>query len=188
MKAQAPDLPAYRQPLLPDDYGETVDKVLGALQVDAEYRDLADGIVENGPLNLGRIWTAARSPITLPSCRPGPSRLQLGSDDSRIYDLVVRQFLASLVGPTTWATVERLVELEVADGDNAIFENRGSLKSRLLAALGQKAEAGNRLPALVPGSRPRQVDVAVLEGGRRKAAKPRSRYTDGLLASWNRDD
>jgi DNA topoisomerase-3 len=171
---------------LPSDYGETVDKVLASLQTDVAYQDLADSVVEGGPQNIDRVLdgTKVSDHFAIVPTGAEPSET-LGADDSRIYDLVVRQFLAALMGPATWATVERTVHIAVPEGDDSVF--RTTAKSLevpgFLGALGQEAGAGRQLPALVPGSNDAvgvTVDVVSLVE-EEKLTKPPARHSEGAL-------
>ena len=82
-----------------------------------------------------------------PSCHPS-----LTGDDLRVYDLVLRQFLASLMGPATWAVVERIVSDRGggSTGGGARAKFRTTARSLeipgFLEALGQEAGKGTTLP------------------------------------------
>lgn len=171
---------------LPEDYGEKVGEILAALSIDADFQKVATDIVTNGPLNLDRILDNSKVSdhfAIVPTGAEPPD--SLGADDSRIYDLVVRQFMASLMGPATWATVERHVTIPVADGDDAVFRTTArSLEiPGFLEALGQEAGAGSQLPALVPGQDAVEgVEVAVGDGAdEEKETRPPARYSEGQL-------
>jgi DNA topoisomerase-3 len=171
---------------LPGDYGPTVTKVLDALAVDADYQALASGIVEAGPLNLDKILDDAKVSdhfAIVPTGAEPPA--DLSGDDARIYDLVVRQFLASLMGPATWATVERHVTVPLGADDSAVFRTtaRALEVPGFLEALGQEEGAGSQLAPLAPGQD--EVEgVAVATDAvadEEKLTRPPSRYTDAAL-------
>ena len=144
---------------LPDDYGALVPQLLGAVAGLppgdwAEHAGIAQRVVAGGPQNLKRMLDTSKVSdhfAIVPTGNPlsGP----LSGDDLRVFDLVIRQFLAALMGPATWATVERYVSVET-DADAARFRTtaRSLEVAGFLEALGQQVGAGSTLPALVPGT------------------------------------
>ncbi len=170
---------------LPSDYEEVVRETLSSLETDVAYRSLAEGVSAD-PQNLDRILNDSKISdhfAIVPTGAEPPTGL--GADDSRIYDLVVRQFLASLMGPATWAVVERQVVIPVDNGTDAAF--RTSARSLeipgFLEALGQEAGAGSSLPALVLGKDSVDgVEVAVSDAvEEEKLTRPASRYSESQL-------
>lgn len=179
---------------LPDDYGPVIDQLLAELQNLpkgdwGEHAGLAQRLAASGPLNLDKILDSSKVSdhfaIVPTGAAPPPD---LSSDQLRVFDLVVRQFIASMMGPATWATVERLVEIDVGDllgGDKALFRTtaRSLEVPGFLEALGQEAGKGTTLPALEPGSdkvegveaRADSIDIE------EKQTKPPSRYTEAQL-------
>jgi DNA topoisomerase-3 len=171
---------------LPADYGETVATVIDALGADVAYKELSATIVREGPQNLDRLLDGSKVSdhfAIVPTGAEPPDNL--GADDARIYDLVVRQFLAALMGPATWATVERSVTIPVQGGAEASFKTsaRALEIPGFLAALGQEAGVGRQLPPLVPGSdEAAGVPVAVIGAEREeKLTNPPSRYSEAAL-------
>lgn len=171
---------------LPDDYRETLDAVLDALGTDAEYSKLSQGIVANGPLNLEKIIDGSKVTdhfAIVPTGNEPPTTLR--ADDAKIYDLVVRQFLASMMGPATFDTVDRRVEVQVPGAQPAVF--RTTAKSLeipgYLEALGQEAGKGTTLPALVPGEKQASgVGVTVgIAADEEKETRPPARYSEAQL-------
>ena len=66
----------------------------------------------------------------------------LDGDDLRIYELVVRQFFAALMGPATFDVVEREVEVDIGEASPLVFTtNAKSLEvPGFLEALGQEKD------------------------------------------------
>lgn len=139
---------------LPSDYSATVHNVLEALTADVAYRDLASSVLTNGAQNLDKILDGTKVSdhfAIVPTGAEPPG--DLSGDDARVYELVVRQFLAALMGPATWAVVEREVKVDVPSGEPAIFRTNAKALEvpGFLAALGQEEGSGSELPPLVPG-------------------------------------
>src|SRR5690606_22729865 len=106
---------------LPSDYAETVGNVVSHLETDAEYMKVAAKIAAEGPQNLDRLLDDTKVSDHFAIVPTGnESDRALSGDDAKIYELVVRQFMAALMGPATWATVERLVALPFED-DEVLF-------------------------------------------------------------------
>ncbi|MEN0061798.1 MAG: DNA topoisomerase [Myxococcota bacterium] len=179
---------------LPDDYGPVVDQLLTELQGLpkgdwAEHADIAARIQAAGPENLGKVLDSSKvtdhnaivptgNPLTEP----------LNGDNLRVFDLVVRQFLASLMGPATWATVERFVAMDVGEvlgGKPARFRTtaRSLEVAGFLEALGKTEGDGTQLPALMPGHDEAndvqvQHDQTVVED---KETRPPGRFSEAQL-------
>ena len=179
---------------LPDDYGPIVDQLLAELQNLpkgdwAEHAGLAGRVEAAGPLNLDKILNSAKVSDHFAIVPTGnPLSEPLSGDDLRVFDLVVRQFLAAMMGPATWATVERYVNIDVGDllgGAKARFRTTArSLEiPGFLEALGQEAGKGTTLPALIPGQDqaqdvPARCDESQIED---KETKPPGRFTEAQL-------
>lgn len=170
---------------LPDDYEETLREVLASLEEDFEYAKLATGIVEVGPLNLKKVIDGSKVSDHFAIIPTGRHPEGLSADDSRIYDLVVRQFLSALMGPATWDVVERFVDVVVPDAEGARFRTtaRSLEVPGFLEALGQEAGKGTTLPSLVAGQlKVDGIDVSVLQATEEeKVTQPAARYTEAAL-------
>jgi len=169
---------------LPDDYEAPVRKVLDALCVDREYRDLADRVLAEGPQNLGRILDSSRVSdhfAIIPTGVPGEG---LSPDDHKVYDLVVRGFLASLMGPATWSNVERTVVVGQGDSAPAFRKTARSLEvAGFLEAFGREVGDGTDLPPLVPGANDAagvQVDLVGVRDEEQQT-RPPPRYNEAAL-------
>ncbi len=178
---------------LPGDYAPTVAKVLDAVAsyaeagVYGEHAAHAKKVVREGPQNLERILDDSKVSDHFAIVPTGGAvKEALTGDDARIFDLVLRQFIAALMGPATWAVVERIVRVAVEgepSGANFRTTTRSLEVPGFLAALGQEADLSGVLPALVPGSDKVdgvavQLDELAQEG---KETKPPPRYTEAQL-------
>jgi DNA topoisomerase-3 len=171
---------------LPDDWRGTLDTVLAALAVDADYRALAKKIDEDGPQNLDVVLDGSKVTdhfAIVPTGVEPPD--DMGPDDRRIYDIVVRQFLASIMGPATWAVVERQVEVAVPADAPAFFRTTArSLEiPGFLEALGSEEGRGTLLPALAPGQDVAHGVAVALDGATEseKETKPPTRHNEAAL-------
>jgi len=169
---------------LPDDYEAPVRQVLASFSIDREYRDLAGRILEDGPQNLGRILDSSRMSDHFAIIPTGTAAGELSPDDYKIYDLVVRGFLASLIGPATWSNVERMVL--VASGKEVVRFRKTARSLEVagfLEALGRKVGDGTDLPSLVPGrNNASGVEVTLVEvREEEKETRPPARYNEAAL-------
>ncbi|MCB9685119.1 MAG: DNA topoisomerase III [Alphaproteobacteria bacterium] len=173
---------------LPGDYGPVVDQLLGSLATlsDPDHAEIA-GIaarVQQAPENLSRVLDSSKVSdhfAIVPTGNPVPA---LSGDDARIFDLVVRQFLAALMGPATWATVERIVEVPAGERPARFRTTARSLEvAGFLEALGQQVGAGTTLPALIPGNDDASGVVAAIEDHvvEDHETRPPGRYSEAQL-------
>ncbi|TNE85393.1 MAG: DNA topoisomerase III [Deltaproteobacteria bacterium] len=138
---------------LPDDYGPTIDEILGNLAGLVDYQSICGTIDNDGAQNLDKVLDSTKVSDHFAIVPTGTlPEQELSGDDARIYDLVVRQFLASLMSPAVWAVVERFVDV-VLPSETVTF--RTTAKSLevpgFFEALGRESQDSD-LPALVPGS------------------------------------
>lgn len=171
---------------LPGDYLATVQQIIGALTADADFTTVATRIQSEGLQNVEIVLDSSKVSdhfAIVPTGAVPPTTMS--PDDSRIYELVCRQFLASFMGPATWATVERLVELPVPDAAPAVFRTtaRALEVPGFLEALGMEEGKGTELPPLVPGSDTATGVEALVERveDEEKQTKPPARLTEAAL-------
>ena len=146
---------------LPSDYEPTVRTVLeqlsrggASLPSMPDVAGLAAHVASN-PLNLDKLLDSTKvSDHFAISPTGNPLGAPLSGDDARVFELVVRQYLAAMMGPATWSQVERIVEIPIGERDPMRF--RATARTLeipgFLVALGQSADDSNPLPALNPGS------------------------------------
>lgn len=152
---------------LPSDYGATVAGVLEALATGGlgETSAVAASIVASGPQNLAVVLDdkGVSDHFAIVPTGNLPAG-ELSGDDARVWDLVLRQFLACWMGPATWATVEREVVVAGHAGPATFRASSRTLEiPGFLTALGQEASDEQRLPPLAPGQdAPKGVTAAVL--------------------------
>lgn len=174
---------------LPADYGDNVRTSLTTLAGTPTYGALATTILGDGPKNLDKLLDDSKvsdhfAIVPTGTLPEGP----LSNDDERVFDLVVRQFLAALMGPATWTQVERIVAIDLpaagaAPAETARFRATGRTLEDpgYLLALGVPQAAA--LPPLVPGQdAPTGLGAALVDAAEEaKETKPPSRYNEAQL-------
>ncbi len=170
---------------LPDDYEATVRETLDKLAAGSDQKDVAQKVLTDGLQNMDRILDSSKITDHFAIVPTGTIPTGLTGDDVKIYELVVRQFIASMMGPATWANVERIVAVDV--GEDAPAQFRSTAKSLeipgFLEALGQEAGAGTHMPHLVPNQEtaagvPANIDdISDFE----KQTRPPARFNEGQL-------
>jgi DNA topoisomerase-3 len=185
---------------LPPDYREPVQNVLRMLEEKANrpaegfldfplYGRAARHLQKEGLQNQARIFDAKGVSdhfAIIPTTEVAPAGLR--PDEARIYNLIVRRFLAAFYPPATWIKVERIT---------VVAENHFRTRSRHLAKAGwyevyerdPEAEKDRELPALAPTLVPGQDkthDVPArnltLEA-RADETRPPARINEGRLLS-----
>jgi DNA topoisomerase-3 len=170
---------------LPDDYGPTIDNILGFLSNEADLGSVAARVVKDGPQNLDKVLDSTKVSDHFAIVPTGQgSTADLSDNDRKIWDLVVRQFLASLMGPATWATVERFVDVETPAGVARFRTTARTLEiPGFQEALGKETGSGSDLPALVPGRDQSSGVAAAVDDVEIHASetKARPRYSEAML-------
>lgn len=93
---------------LPEDYKDHVDKVVAEFSGSGAYGPFGSYLKRNGLQNKSRIFDNKKVSdhfAIIPTQGVPPKGLS--GDDARIYDLVVRRFLAAFYPPAEWIRVER---------------------------------------------------------------------------------
>ncbi|HXP90185.1 MAG TPA: DNA topoisomerase [Fibrobacteria bacterium] len=166
---------------LPEDYPPEVVRILG--QLDGPYRGLAGKIKDpTRVLNAKKIFDNAKISdhfAIVPTGEPASSALS--PVEAKVYDLVVRRFLAAFLDAAVWKIVERTTRV----GDDAFRTT-----AKVLATAGWREAFGkeeeedveigmaSRLPGLGSGTSPVETETVLLEGFE---TKPPARYNDATL-------
>jgi len=176
---------------LPDDYGPVVDEViewatgLSGVEGMDDVSGVASGVKAAGPKNLKKLLDSDKVSDHFAIIPTGnPVEQVLEGDDLRVFSLIVRQFLAALMGPATWATVERIVTIDLGDAQPRFRTTARSLEiPGFLEALGQEKGKGTRLPALTPGNDKVTGVVVGLDGVEEEAkeTRPPPRYSEAQM-------
>ncbi len=180
---------------LPEDYGPVVEQVLDWVEAMSGLDGLDDlpavasKVKAAGPQNLQILLDSKKVSDHFAIVPTGnPIETKLSELDLKVFSLIVRQFIAALMGPATWATVERIVDVEL-DQEGATSPARFRTTARslelpgFLEALGVEQGKGTHLPALVPG----QNDVKGVRVDHHgtteetKQTRPPGRYSEAQL-------
>ena len=179
---------------LPEDYGPAVQERVEQYARAASnphmepYVTLAKQVETEGIQNLGRLLDSSRVTDHFAIVPTGNlPKTELTGDDQRVFDLVVRQFLAALMGPATYAVVDRSVSVTIPSESNPVTFKSSSRSLEIpgfMRALGKKGDDDTKqLPALVEGKdKVSGVPASVLEVvSDEKDTKPPARYTEASL-------
>ncbi len=171
---------------LPSDYTATVSQIVESLVDLPGLGDVAQTVIRAGVQNLDVVLDDTKVSDHFAIVPTGKLPAEpLTGDDLRVYERIVRQFLAALMGPATHATVEREVVIDAGPLGSATFRatSRTLEIPGFLEALGQEAEDEARLPPLVAGDdAPTGVNVALVSAvADDKETTPPPRYTEAQL-------
>jgi DNA topoisomerase-3 len=170
---------------LPEDYQPVVREVIDQLAGDPRYTAASGYLKAHGLLNTGRIFDDSKVTDHFAIVPTGvlPER-PLEGDDARLFDLVVRRFLAAFHPAATWSRVERTTMVE---GESFRSRARTLQEPGWRAVMGEteSEEGEGALPPLIPGQDqvegvPVGVQAFQLET---EETKPPARITEGRLLS-----
>lgn len=190
---------------LPSDYKEHVQTVLGKLSQGSQYAQPAQFLRKNGLQNQKKVFDDSKVSdhfAIIPTENMPPA--DLGGDDQRIYDLVMRRFLAAFYPPAVWIEVERITrvngehfrtrsrylndpgwyEVYGKEGEDAKLPPLGDLSAQTEKALVQLlSNQSAELPPDVPAGS-KGVPVNTLEvHSEAEQTKPPARITEARLLS-----
>ncbi|MGB0591481.1 MAG: DNA topoisomerase [Myxococcota bacterium] len=165
---------------LPEDQRAQLSTVLSMVGGLPVLKPVVERIQADGPMNLDRVFDDKRVtdhhaivPVGIPMAG------QLDDTERRVYDIVTRQFLASLMPPAHWEHVTRTTTV-VSDGEHHFR----SVGKRLVEpgwqfAMGKDVGAGSPLQALNPAENATVLlsSVDTIES----ETKPPGRLTDASL-------
>ena len=96
---------------LPEDMHETVAKTLEQIKGQADYVEHVERLQTNGLSNAGRNFNNSKVSdhyAIVPTGQVPPTNL--GGDHAKLYDLIVRNFLASWHPPSAWKVTKRTTQ------------------------------------------------------------------------------
>jgi DNA topoisomerase III len=185
---------------LPNDYKDHVNKVVSTFAQGGQYSSHAVKLKRQGLKNTSRIFDDSKVSdhfAIVPTGQTPPA--SLSGDDERIFDLVMRRFLAAFFPPAEWMKVERTTVVEghhfrtrgrflQSPGWYEVYGKEAAEETDVLAPLGQadkgwtdklRAEAG-KLPDIGPDEslvQCRDTDSELDQ------TRPPSRYSEARLLS-----
>ena len=166
---------------LPEDYVHTVKETIGALG-QANYGSIANDILKNDWVHGGNKKMFNNAKISdhfaiIPTLKPAPSTLK--EQELKVYDLVVKRFLAVFYPSAEFLVTTRITRVE---GEPFKTEGKVLVKPGWLAVYGRdqsnKEDAGHLVP-VAEGESVNASEVNV----EAKATRPPARYTEATLLS-----
>ena len=167
------------------DMVETIKDRLKTLE-SSSYDKLVSEISKT-PINLGKNIVDNSKVSDHHAIIPTEEKLilsKLSFDEKRIYDLVVKRFLAVLLPPTTYKRIEITTEI---DGHEFISRGKTVIEEgwkKVLSSEGQRDERDETLPDQIFSTPKANSNIEVKSIKREKGqTKPPKKFTEGTLLS-----
>ncbi|MCD6679490.1 MAG: DNA topoisomerase III [Burkholderiaceae bacterium] len=163
---------------LPEDYLPGVRETLGVLEGERAYAGFAKQIAAGGWVKPNkRIFdnTKVSDHFAIIPTMQAPRAGALSDAEQRIYDLVVRRFLAVFFPPAEYLNTTRIT---VVEGESFKTEGRVLVNPGWLAVHGREGKDDTLVP-IESGERVRTESIEA----RALATKPPARYTEATLLS-----
>ncbi|RIK98123.1 MAG: DNA topoisomerase III [Burkholderiales bacterium] len=163
---------------LPEDYLPSVRQTLGVLEGERAYAGFAKQIAAGGWVKPNkRIFdnTKVSDHFAIIPTMQAPRAGALSDAEQRIYDLVVRRFLAVFFPPAEYLNTTRIT---VVEGESFKTEGRVLVNPGWLAVHGREGQDDTLVP-IESGERVRTESIEA----RALATKPPARYTEATLLS-----
>ncbi|TAN53015.1 MAG: DNA topoisomerase III [Betaproteobacteria bacterium] len=163
---------------LPEDYLETVSGTLDALAAETAYGSLAKTVLKRGWVKPNRrIFDNGKVSDHFAIIPTQQAPRHLSDAEGKLYDMVVRRFLAVFYPAAEYLQTTRLTEV----GEHRFrTDGRVLLSPGWLAVYGREAEeSSENLPAVAP-KESAAVDEVVVQANQ---TKPPARYTEATLLS-----
>ncbi|MDP6892074.1 MAG: DNA topoisomerase III, partial [Verrucomicrobiota bacterium] len=165
---------------LPEDYVSTVKQTIEALN-QANYKGIAGDILKNNWLQAGNKKIFNNSKISdhfaiIPTLKLAPSTLK--EQESKVYDLVVKRFLAVFHPSAEFLVTTRITRVE---GQPFKTDGKVLVKPGWLAVYGREQQKDDtaHLVSVVQGESVKVSEMNVDA----KATRPPARYTEATLLS-----
>jgi DNA topoisomerase-3 len=163
---------------LPEDYVGVVRKTMDVLATEAPYREFAKKAVKQGWVKPNkRIFDNAKVSDHFAIIPTLQTPKHLSEAEAKLYDLVVKRFLAVFFPAAEYLVTTRITEVE-----NHSFKTEGKVlvESGWLAIYGREAvEEQGSLPKITPGESVLTVETQSVP----LATRPPARYTEATLLS-----
>ncbi len=162
---------------LPEDYPDTVKKTMDVLKGASEYRPFATAVLSNGWVRPNkRIFNNAKISDHFAIIPTNQLPKKLNENEQRIYDLVVKRFLAIFHPPAEFKITTRItrVEDEAFKTDGKVLVNPGWLA---VYGKGGSTDEDASLVAVLPDEKVDTKDIELKE----LETKPPARYSEATL-------
>jgi len=160
----------------PEDYEPKVAQALESLAGTAEYAVPARRLLDHGLLNRKRVFSNAGVTDHFAIMPTGVTPKKISQETQRVYDLIVRRFLAAFFPEAVWESLERITRV----GGDAFRTRKRMLKEAgWRSAYEQKTNGEDPLPPLAEnGTEVHTEQAEIVE----EEAKPKPRISEaGLL-------
>jgi DNA topoisomerase-3 len=168
---------------LPNDYIDNVTNVLREFSaIPTEYSSVCKKILKSGLLNKDRIFNDkfVSDHFAIIPTGQFPSE-KLEGDDARIFDLVLKRFLAAFMAHAVWAKVERIT---IVGAQHFRTRVQDLQEPGWREVYGLDTEEESKLPVLDPKGMASQTNVTVEQlDTLTQATKPAPRFTEAKLLS-----
>ena len=176
-KHKATTYPRTDSTALPEDYVPTVVKTLTAF-ADTTYEVHANTVLANSWMNAGkRIYENSKISDHFAIVPTGLKPAGLSADESKIYDMIVRRFIAAFFPPAQYQHTTRITVVA-----NESFKSTGKVLTvqGWLAVFGVDLDEDGKSPSLcayLPGETVANKDIAI----KALKTKPPLRFTEATL-------
>ena len=190
---------------LPNDYVGHVQNVLGKLNQGGVYNQPAKFLLKNGLQNQKKVFDDSKvsDHFAIIPTENMPT-VELSGDDQRVYDLVMRRFLAAFYPPAVWIEVERITKVEKEnfrtrsrylndpgwyevygkEGEDTKLPPLGQLSAEVEAALVKSLQGGDASVEIPPDSPRGAVAVSTVDvRSEAEQTKPPARITEARILS-----
>lgn len=165
---------------LPEDYQKTVGDILKSFAgTKNEFQAVSSRLLKNGILNKDRIFNDKMISDHFAIIPTGEIAGELEGDDARVYELILRRFLAAFMPHAVWARVERLTKVK----ENHFRTRVSDLQEPgWREVYGLEGQEESRLPKLHPSDPNASVKVKSEEFvSEEHTTKPLPRFTEAKL-------
>jgi DNA topoisomerase-3 len=161
---------------LPEDYVAVAKKTMDVLATAAPYREFAKKVVKSGWIRPNkRVFDNSKVSDHFAIIPTLQTPHHLSEAEAKLYDLVVRRFLAVFFPAAEYLVTTRLTEVE---GHTFRTDGKVLVEPGWLAIYGREAmEEQGSLPKIEPGERVKTTDAKAVGA----ATRPPPRYTEATL-------
>jgi DNA topoisomerase-3 len=179
-KHKATTYPRTDSCYLPDDYPAKAREILGALRDQEVYSPLASAVLSNDWVSVNaKTFDGGKVSDHFAIIPTGQTPSGLSDAEEKIYDLIVRRFIAVFYPAAQYLQTTRITAL----GDNTFLSTGKVLKSPgWLTVYGKSADDGEAAPELCPITANEPVKLAAIEA-KAKQTTPPKRFTEASLLS-----
>lgn len=162
---------------LPDDYTTVVPSIFRELS-NSEYRNAVRPLLQKTIEHKKRIFDTSKvsDHFAIIPTEKSPDGVELTPAQSKVYDLIVKRFLAAFYPDAIWEETHRITTVE----SYTFRTDSKSLKELgFYEVYGREVEDDAKLPSVKEGEKVKTIDTDISE----KQTQPPPRYNDATLLS-----